>query len=148
MKTIRKIRIIALAAMLFSFATPGFSQSFPTGGYQGGSYGRGGVDGTSGTGMTAAPGKLALQVYPNPFAGETSIRITLENESQVSISLFSIDGRKIRTFLPEGRLPAGVHTVTWDGRDERGNRMATGLYLLRVEANRRVVAGKIALISW
>jgi hypothetical protein len=148
MKTIRIIRRIGLTVLLAALTFQGFSQVFPTGGYQGGTYGKGGVDGTSGGDKPAVASEMALQAYPNPFAGEITIRITLDRESRLELSLYSIDGRKVRSLIPAGTLPPGDHLVTWDGTDGQGTRLANGLYLLRLDARRQVLTKKIALIHW
>ncbi|MFO7615887.1 MAG: FlgD immunoglobulin-like domain containing protein [Bacteroidales bacterium] len=148
MKINKSIRLIGLAVLMTTLSFQGFSQAFPTGGYQGGTYGKGGVDGTQGTEKPVIQVEMALQAFPNPFAGETTIRVTLDKESRLELSLYSLDGRKVRILIPTGTFPPGDHSFTWNGSDEQGNRLANGLYLLRLDANRQVLTKKIALISY
>lgn len=71
--------------------------------------------------------------FPNPFNPSTTIDFQLPEESHVSITIFNTNGQLIRT-LVDGRLPAGAHTIQWDGLDERGSHVAAGVYLCRMKA--------------
>ncbi len=66
----------------------------------------------------------------NPSAADTRIEYRLGHATQVKLALYDIGGRKIRT-LVEGTVPGGAHTVPFDGRDDHGQRLATGIYFLR-----------------
>ncbi len=69
--------------------------------------------------------------FPNPFNPSTTIEYSLAQESQVTIEIFNVTGQKIR-ILTEGRRMAGTHQVIWDGTDEDGHEVASGLYLYRL----------------
>ncbi|MGQ9853352.1 MAG: FlgD immunoglobulin-like domain containing protein [Candidatus Oleimicrobiaceae bacterium] len=71
--------------------------------------------------------------FPNPFNPSTTIDFQLPVESHVSITIFNTNGQLIRT-LVDRRLPAGAHTIQWDGLDERGSHVAAGVYLCRMKA--------------
>ncbi len=73
-----------------------------------------------------------LPSYPNPFNGSTSIRYHLTTPAFVELRVYTSQGRKIRTLVHEERS-AGTYAVTWDGTDETGMPMASGLYLVRLE---------------
>ncbi|MBN2564156.1 MAG: T9SS type A sorting domain-containing protein [Candidatus Eisenbacteria bacterium] len=70
---------------------------------------------------------------PNPFRSETSIFFSLPAESDVSLTIYNVAGKKIRTVV-DGQTPAGYHAVSWDGRDETGAEVATGVYFCRMNA--------------
>jgi hypothetical protein len=70
---------------------------------------------------------------PNPFAGETAIRFTLEHAENADLSVFDLSGRLVK-HIARGWLEAGPHSLPWDGTDERGNRAAPGVYLYRLRA--------------
>lgn len=72
------------------------------------------------------------QNYPNPFRPSTEVQFTLEQSSEVTLQVYDVLGRKVAT-LVEGMLPAGSHTVTWEGMNEAGQRVASGTYLYRLE---------------
>jgi hypothetical protein len=81
----------------------------------------------------AAPRAVVLhQNAPNPFNPGTTIRFELPQDEQVSIRIFDVRGRVVRT-LVQGRRPAGYNEVTWNGVDEAGRRVASGVYWYRLE---------------
>jgi hypothetical protein len=81
----------------------------------------------------AAPRAVVLhQNAPNPFNPGTTIRFELPQDEQVSIRIFDVRGRVVRT-LVQGRRPAGYNEVTWNGVDESGRRVASGVYWCRLE---------------
>jgi hypothetical protein len=73
------------------------------------------------------------QNVPNPFgAGSTSIAFSLGQSGTVSLRIFDLSGRLVRT-LAEGPLGYGEHAVAWDGRDRHGNIVSAGVYLYRLD---------------
>ncbi len=85
------------------------------------------------------------QNVPNPFNPSTVIGFTLARPARVRLGVYAADGRKVRE-LAAGEFPAGRHSVTWDGRDDTGNPVASGVYLSRMEAVGRVEARKMLLV--
>ena len=75
---------------------------------------------------------LLKQNYPNPFNGSTLIRFTLGSSSQISLVVYDINGRKIRD-LKNGTLSAGVRSIQWNGRDNSGKTVASGVYIYRLD---------------
>jgi hypothetical protein len=69
--------------------------------------------------------------FPNPFNPETSIAFSMANEGNVSIEIFNIRGQRINTLLNETRT-AGQHQVVWNGKDEQGRSMSSGIYFYRM----------------
>lgn len=79
------------------------------------------------------PGKFALfQNTPNPFSGGTIIGFSIPAKSRIEISVYNVQGQLIRT-LVEGVRRGGIHTVSWDGRDGKGRKLASGVYFCRLE---------------
>jgi hypothetical protein len=72
------------------------------------------------------------QNYPNPFNAQTVIRYRLAARGAVQVSVYNLAGQRLLT-LVDGERPAGTHTITWDGRDEGGRVLASGVYLYRIE---------------
>ena len=70
---------------------------------------------------------------PNPFNPETVIGFSLAAESRVRLEVFDVLGQRVR-ILVGGRLPAGEHRVVWDGIDESGARVGSGVYFYRLQA--------------
>src|SRR5439155_20470954 len=92
----------------------------------------------------APPAVHALfQNSPNPFNPTTSIRFDLPVPSSVLLMVYDIQGRTVQTLL-RGWMPAGRHRATWDGRDDRGQDVASGIYYYRLwaggfQANKRML---------
>lgn len=92
------------------------------------------------------PEEFALeQNYPNPFNAGTRIRYSLPAQSRVTIEIFDLLGRRIRTLADQTR-PAGSHTIEWAGEDERGEAMPSGLYLYRIRSDRYTCCRKMVLV--
>ena len=73
------------------------------------------------------------QNHPNPFNPHTMIRFDLPAPRDVTLAIFDARGRLVRT-LVNGPETAGVHTVIWDGCDDAGHQVSSGLYLCRIKA--------------
>jgi hypothetical protein len=74
-----------------------------------------------------------LQNYPNPFNPETTIEYQLPEAGQVRITIYSILGVPIRTLVDRSQ-PVGHYKINWDGRDNAGGLMPSGLYFYRIES--------------
>jgi glucuronoarabinoxylan endo-1,4-beta-xylanase len=80
------------------------------------------------------PSKFELeQNYPNPFSNSTSIPYNLNVQSDVKITIFDILGRAIRKFTV-GAQGVGSHSIVWNGMNNSGERVATGIYFYRIQA--------------
>ncbi|HEM47160.1 MAG TPA: T9SS type A sorting domain-containing protein, partial [Alphaproteobacteria bacterium] len=73
------------------------------------------------------------QNYPNPFNPLTTVRFGLRETGMARLGVYDAAGRLVRTLF-EGRCPAGVWTVQWDGRDDAGRAVASGMYFCRLQA--------------
>ena len=95
----------------------------------------------------AEPIQLALgQNAPNPFNGETSLHFAIPVSGPVSLEVFNVAGRRVAQ-LVNRTLPAGVHTVTWNGRDTKGSRVASGVYLYRLTAGGKSLTKDMVLMK-
>jgi M6 family metalloprotease-like protein len=84
------------------------------------------------------PANSALaQNYPNPFNPETTIRFHLSERQKVRLLIFDLNGKRVRT-LVEGELPAGAQTMLWDGRDQQGQTVASGVYFYELTAGNKI----------
>ncbi|MBT4332925.1 MAG: T9SS type A sorting domain-containing protein [Candidatus Cloacimonetes bacterium] len=72
--------------------------------------------------------------YPNPFNPVTTFSYSLANESKVDLTIFNIKGQKVKTLIDEKQV-AGVHQVIWDGTDENGKYISTGIYFSHCSIN-------------
>ena len=104
----------------------------------------------SGAGVPGSPmaSEAPIRLYqntPNPFGLSTSIRFTLMEEGTVTLSVYNIQGRLIRTLVDEFR-PAGDYEASWDGRDELGSDVAGGVYMCRLSFGEHEATGKMILV--
>jgi len=91
---------------------------------------------------------LGLRCFPNPFNPRVTIElaVTATPNAAVTIEVFDVRGHKVRT-LHDGPLPVGIrHGLTWDGCDDRGRAMASGVYLVQAKAGPRQVGQKVTLL--
>jgi len=86
------------------------------------------------------------QNYPNPFNQETKIAFYLSNSARVKLEVFNIRGQKVRLLL-EQVLSSGRHQINWDGRNESGESVATGVYLYRLVAGKESLTKKLTFIK-
>jgi flagellar hook assembly protein FlgD len=94
----------------------------------------------------ASPSDFALdQNYPNPFNSSTVIRFALPARAEVELAVYSLLGQRVVS-LARGTREAGAYNVTWDGRDARGNALASGVYLYRLQAGSRDETRKLLLV--
>lgn len=87
-----------------------------------------------------------LQNYPNPFNPATSITFGVAKAGQVSLVVYDLLGRKIKTLFNEN-THVGFHTVQWDGTNEYGNKVATGLYFYQLKAESIQLTHKMILLK-
>jgi hypothetical protein len=93
------------------------------------------------------PGEFALhQNYPNPFNPETQIAFDLPQAGRVELTVYNVLGRRIVT-LAGGTFEAGSHSVSWDGRDESGTSVSSGVYFYRLETPSGSVSRKMVLLK-
>ena len=84
---------------------------------------------------TRPPGITALRaVHPNPFSINTTFDIELESEARVALDVFDVSGRRVATLIDK-MMPAGGHTVIWDGRDVDGRVQPSGVFFSRLTVN-------------
>jgi len=83
--------------------------------------------------------------YPNPFNPGTNIEFLLPAATVVHLQIFDVRGRLVASLI-DGALAAGRHAVRWDGRDQRGQDVASGAYLVRLTSGREVRSQRIMLL--
>jgi len=85
------------------------------------------------------------QNYPNPFNPATTIRFDLPRSQEIELTLYNLAGQKVAT-LAQGLREAGTYTLQWDGRDDDGRDLASGIYLYRLQAGSQVETRKLLLL--
>lgn len=95
----------------------------------------------------AVPSDLALkQNFPNPFNSQTTIRFAIKHGGEVRLTVIDPLGRTVRT-LTEGYLEAGVYTEEWDGVDDNGIHVASGIYLYEMRTAQKRLIRKLVLLQ-
>lgn len=82
---------------------------------------------------------------PNPFSTETTISYNLGSPGMVRLEVYTLTGRLVRT-LVDRSVAGGSHQVIWDGKDERGREVGSGVYYYRLDARDNTRAGKMILL--
>ncbi len=85
-------------------------------------------------------------VYPNPFNPTTTISFSLPYDSQVVLSIYNIKGQKIKTIM-KNCLKSGQHNIVWDGQDESGKHISSGIYFGLLETPDFKTTKKMILIK-
>ncbi len=99
------------------------------------------------TDVRALPKTFTLEPnYPNPFNPETVIPYALPESATVRIAVYNTLGQEIR-LLSEGSQEAGFHRVVWDGKDQTGHTIASGIYFVRLQADNFSSVRKMTLLK-
>jgi len=93
------------------------------------------------------PSEYSLeQNYPNPFNPTTEIRFSIPEASRVSLKIYDVAGREVKTMIDED-FSAGVHSSKWDGRNDRNELVPSGVYFYRLTAGTFVEVKKALLLK-
>ncbi|OVE80494.1 hypothetical protein BVY01_00145 [bacterium I07] len=138
-------RIISVVVDTFTVLTPTEQHAFPLNKFR--------IDilhAKSTTGVDESvkqfPTEYALrQNYPNPFNPHTTIRYQIPEAGHVAIEIFNMMGQRIRTLVEEDKV-AGQYSVQWDGKDDTGQAVASGMYLYHIEAEGFTQSRKMLLM--
>ncbi|MBD3368540.1 MAG: T9SS type A sorting domain-containing protein [Candidatus Eisenbacteria bacterium] len=87
---------------------------------------------------TGVEGRISSELvlfgnYPNPVGPATNIYFSIPEPSRASVSIYDVAGRRVKTIRSE-TMPAGRHELSWDGRNNEGERVSSGVYFYRLEA--------------
>ena len=83
-----------------------------------------------------------ITITPNPLSNSTTISFSLSNTQKVSINIFDMNGRLVKTLL-NSELQQGTHQLVWNVKDEKGNAVTAGIYFLRMQIGNSVETKKI-----
>ena len=84
--------------------------------------------------------------YPNPFNPQTTVAFELARADHARVIIYDLQGRVIRRLVDES-LPAGRHTAIWQGRDDNGRGVASGVYFARLESSSGQDMTKLVLVK-
>ena len=88
---------------------------------------------------------LALSNFPNPFNPETNISFSLPNSGKTSLIIYNIKGQKIKTLIDK-KMVLGKHSVIWNGKDDSGKSVTSGVYFYKLIVNGKIAAVKKCLL--
>ncbi len=104
------------------------------------------ADAQTGTAGRITPRLAVLyQNYPNPFNPSTSIEFYLPNRERASLRIYDVSGRLVRTII-DGSLTEGGHRYTWDGENDEGRRVSSGVYFYMLRSESIELSRKAVLI--
>ncbi len=86
------------------------------------------------------------QNYPNPFNSSTTIEFSLTERGLTSIDVYNVTGQKVRSLF-SGIMPAGVHSVVWNGRDDKGIHVTSGIYFSRMGMGSKVAVHRMLFLK-
>jgi hypothetical protein len=99
------------------------------------------------TGVETTPAlALELRAWPNPFNPSTQLRFSLAEPGEVTLTIVDIQGRESRRLISEHRSE-GAQTIGWDGRDEAGRDLASGVYFARLQVGESIEAIRLVLLK-
>jgi ligand-binding sensor domain-containing protein len=104
------------------------------------------IPGTSVAGEEDRPSVVVMANYPNPFNSSTVIEFTFPVSSRAELAVYNAGGQKVRTIVA-GAMSAGRHSVVWDGRDERGRPVASGLYFARLVYGKNISVKRMVVMK-
>lgn len=106
-----------------------------------------GVEPTSNSDEVAVPHLNHLRGnYPNPFNPSTTIELSINNPGKTSLSIYNLRGQKVRSLIDD-HMVSGLHKVVWNGKDDQGKEVGSGIYLIRMESKGYTMSKKITLIK-
>lgn len=103
-------------------------------------------EGSTAAGVEDRPNGYALENFPNPFNPATEIRYRLAEAGAVQIVIYNLLGETVQTLVDETQ-PAGAYTLRWEGRNDRGQALPSGMYFLRMSAGNFLAERKLLLMK-
>ncbi|MBL7149216.1 MAG: T9SS type A sorting domain-containing protein [Candidatus Cloacimonetes bacterium] len=95
---------------------------------------------------TPVPAKIEITNFPNPFNPETTLFFSLPNEQEIELTVYNLKGQKVRQ-LVKGQFPSGEHSVIWEGKDDNGKQVSSGLYFYKLITSDNVISKKMLLLK-
>jgi len=74
----------------------------------------------------------SFRAFPNPFKPKTEIQFDLQNPENAVVNILTLEGRVVRELL-NAHLSSGTHRVSWEGTDNEGNNVSSGIYLYQIK---------------
>jgi hypothetical protein len=89
---------------------------------------------------------VLFQNYPNPFNSETTIKYSLRKPGDVNIDIYNIMGKTVKSYSYDNQEP-GEYAVNWDGKDQRGDEVASGVYFYQLHIDDEIKSRSMILVK-
>ena len=86
-----------------------------------------------------------LDSYPNPFTGNTTLKFSVEEESDISLKIYNIHGELIQPLVNDELFTKGIHEIVWEGKNEEGNPVPAGIYFGVLQSQNTTSSFKLIL---
>lgn len=83
--------------------------------------------------------------YPNPFNPDTNISFTIPSEQKVKLAIYNIKGQKVKELI-NGNCKSGKHSIVWNGNDDNGKQVGSGLYFYKLKTDKKELVKKMLLL--
>jgi len=93
-----------------------------------------------------SPAKVEITNFPNPFNPETTLFFSLPNEQKIELTIYNLKGQKVRQ-LAKGQFPSGNNSIVWNGKDDNGKPVGSGIYFYKLKTNEKVISKKMLLLK-
>ncbi len=90
--------------------------------------------------------KVTMNNYPNPFNPQTTISFTIQKTEKINLTIYNIKGQKVKTLVNEEK-EAGNHSIIWNGKDEAGKTVSSGVYLSRIQVGNFSKTNKMMMMK-
>ena len=90
--------------------------------------------------------KITVNNYPNPFNPETRLTFSLPQEQEIELTVYNLKGQKVKQ-LVSGQISAGQHSVVWEGKDDNGKPVGSGLYFYKLKTKDKELTKKMLLLK-
>ncbi len=84
--------------------------------------------------------------YPNPFNPTTEISFALKDAQKVNLEIFNVRGQKVKT-LVNNSMDAGLHQIVWEGLDDAGKQISSGIYFYKMKAGEYTATRKMIMMK-
>jgi len=89
---------------------------------------------------------MRITNYPNPFNPTTTITYTVPKDGEVKLHIYNLKGQLVKTLVSESKK-SGSYKITWNGEDQAGNKVSSGLYFTRFESNGKTLTNKMLILK-
>lgn len=103
--------------------------------------------GASDAPLVVKPFQYAVSNHPNPFNPQTRIEFSLPVAGGVTLTVFDVNGRLVKTLLDDVRYGEGEFSTVWNGNDNDGRRVASGVYFYRFESGAFSRTGRMVMLK-